>query len=413
MSNNGGINFEEIFADMLRDKELNEKAVEYLHDEKKIEKDIIYNELFPKKLIGYWAEKNSLAFPLVRGFLVVGIQYIAMEKIEVNGQVINEGEEYFHEGSDLKTGIFNLQRNFRDAIITSGILDLLSADCGGVSLPSFENMNRLKLFLDIETKICFKNTAGAEEAIKGALEVLPDAKVVRLPEGFSSLHELMLEKGKDYLKTFLTEEEEGDIEKRPDKSQRKSVSNAENSYYFDEPGEKNTEATLRFALERAIQLKVKKVLISSCSGDTAYKALEIFGDKLSTIIVTHATGFMEPGFQELNDRDRMILTERGAVVFTAQHAFAGVGRAVRNKTGSYQIDEIIAYTLRTFGQGTKVAIEIALMAADAGLIRLDEDIISVGGTVKGVDTALLLRPAHTQYFFDLKVREVICKPFDF
>ncbi|MBN1227072.1 MAG: hypothetical protein JXA79_08765 [Deltaproteobacteria bacterium] len=223
----------------------------------------------------------------------------------------------------------------------------------------------------------------------------------------------MIEKGKEYLKVFLTGDEKENVEKQVVKLRGESVTQAENSYYFDEPGEKNTEATLRFALERAMQLKVKKVLVSSCSGDTAYKALEIFGDKLSTIIVTHATGFMEPGFQELNDRDRMILTKRGAVVFTAQHAFAGVGRAIRNKTGSYQIDEIIAFTLRTFGQGTKVAIEMALMAADAGLIRVDEDIISVGGTAKGVDTALLLRPAHTQYFFDLKVREVICKPFDF
>jgi uncharacterized protein len=413
MSKNGGNNFEELFAKMLKDEQLNEKALDYLHDEKKIEKEIIYNELFPKKLLGYWAEKNSLAFPLVRGFLVVGIQYIAMEKIEVNGQVINEGEEYLHEGSDVETGIFNLQRNFREAIITSGILDLLSADYGGASLPSLKNMNQLKLFLDINTKICFKNTAGREEAHKRALEILPDAKIIPLPEGFNNLHELMLEKGKEYLKVFLHGEEKGDVEKQAVKSRGESVTQAGNSYYFETPGEKNTEATLRYTRERARQLKVKNVLVSSRSGDTAYKALEIFGDELSTIIVTHATGFMEPGFQELSDRDRMILTKRGAVVFTAQHAFAGVGRAVRNKTGSYQIDEIIAYTLRTFGQGTKVAIEIALMAADAGLIRIDEDIISVGGTVKGVDTALLLRPAHTQYFFDLKVREVICKPFDF
>ena len=105
--------------------------------------------------------------------------------------------------------------------------------------------------------------------------------------------------------------------------------------------------------------------------------------------------------------------EKGASVLTAQHAFGGIGRAIRNKTGTYQIDEVIAYTLRTFGQGTKVAIEIALMAADAGLIRTDEDVISIGGTGEGVDTALVLKPAHTQNFFDLKVREVICKPVDF
>lgn len=39
---------------------------------------------------------------------------------------------------------------------------------------------------------------------------------------------------------------------------------------------------------------------------------------------------------------------------TAQHAFGGAGRAVRKKTGTYQIDEIIAYSLRTSGQGTDV-----------------------------------------------------------
>jgi len=69
--------------------------------------------------------------------------------------------------------------------------------------------------------------------------------------------------------------------------------------------------------------------------------------------------------------------------------------------------------LRTFGQGTKVAVEMTLMAADAGLIRTDEEVISIGGTASGVDTALLIKPAHTQDFFDLKVKEVICKPSGF
>ena len=85
------------------------------------------------------------------------------------------------------------------------------------------------------------------------------------------------------------------------------------------------------------------------------------------------------------------------------------GRAIRNKFGTYQIDEIMAFTLRVFGQGTKVAIELALMAADAGLVLTDEDIISVGGTGSGADTALVIRPANSFQFFDLKVRELICK----
>jgi hypothetical protein len=70
----------------------------------------------------------------------------------------------------------------------------------------------------------------------------------------------------------------------------------------------------------------------------------------------------------------------------------------------------MAHTLRVLGQGVKVAIEVTLMAADAGLVRTDEDVISVGGTAQGVDSALLLKPANSARFFDLKVREVICKP---
>ena len=100
-------------------------------------------------------------------------------------------------------------------------------------------------------------------------------------------------------------------------------------------------------------------------------------------------------------------------MLTAQHAFGGVGGGIRKQLGSYQVDEIIAYTLRIFGQGTKVAIELALMAADAGLVRTDEDIISVAGTGKGVDTAILLQPANSADFLKLKVKEVICKPSKF
>jgi len=34
MSKNGGNNFEELFAKMLKDEQLNEKALDYLHDKK-------------------------------------------------------------------------------------------------------------------------------------------------------------------------------------------------------------------------------------------------------------------------------------------------------------------------------------------------------------------------------------------
>ena len=83
---------------------------------------------------------------------------------------------------------------------------------------------------------------------------------------------------------------------------------------------------------------------------------------------------------------------------------------MRKKFETYEIGEIIAYTLRTFGQGMKVVCEIAIMAADSGLVRTDEDVISVAGSGRGADTAVVLQPVNSQDFFDLKVKEILCKP---
>jgi hypothetical protein len=182
------------------------------------------------------------------------------------------------------------------------------------------------------------------------------------------------------------------------------------SRYYRKPGKVNTRDVLEAAVRRAGELGIKRILVPSVSGETALTAGEVLGGAVQIIAITHVAGFDEPNVQEMSDDNRRRLESAGVRIFTGQHAFGGVGRAVRNKLGTYQVDEIMAFTLRTFGQGTKVAVEIALMAADAGLVRTDEDIISMGGTGKGVDTALVIRPSNSFRFFELKVREVICKP---
>jgi len=416
MKENEGKNkksFDQLFDAMLQNRQVAEKAVSYLHDEKKIDKAIIYNELLSKKLIGYSPERKALAFPLVRGFLVVGIQYLTLEPLEINGRIMKEGQEYSHQGSDLETGLFSIQKNFRDVVITYGILDLLSTGLEGVSLPSLTRLKQLQLFSDMNTTVCIKNTVGSELAAKKVLKILPKARIVILPKEFRDINHLLVERGLEGVKSLFIKEDKVDKARESKEFRKDNTFEVVNCHYFVNPGAKNTETTLQSALERAKMVNIKKILVSSCSGKTAFKALDLFGRDFSLIIVTHVTGFREPDHQELPENERKLLLERGAAVLTAQHAFGGVGRAFRNKTGTYQMDEIIAYTLRTFGQGTKVAIEITLMAADAGLVRTDEDVISIGGTASGVDTALLIKPAHTHNFFDLKVKEVICKPSGF
>jgi hypothetical protein len=180
--------------------------------------------------------------------------------------------------------------------------------------------------------------------------------------------------------------------------------------YFHKPGGKNTRGVLEAVSKRAKDISIRKILIASYSGRTAFEALKILDKDINIIVVTHVTGYAKPDVQELDEKDRKELESQGVKVLTCQHAFGGVGRGVRNKLDTYQIDEIMAHTLRVFGQGVKVAIEVTLMAADAGLVRTDEDVISVGGTAQGVDSALVLKPANSAHFFDLKVREIVCKP---
>jgi hypothetical protein len=181
------------------------------------------------------------------------------------------------------------------------------------------------------------------------------------------------------------------------------------SVYSPEPGSVNTDKTLEIAKKRAEQLGIKTIVVASTSGETGLKAVKRFAN-YRVVVVTHTTGFPAPDVQELTQPNRAEILDNGGMILTATHAFGGVGRAVRRKFKTYQVDEIVAHTLRVFGQGTKVACEIALMAADAGLIRTDEEVISIGGTGNGADAALVIKPAHTHDFFDLKVREVLCKP---
>lgn len=50
------------------------------------------------------------------------------------------------------------------------------------------------------------------------------------------------------------------------------------------------------------------------------------------------------------------------------------------------------------------------MAADAGLIPVDEEIIAIGGRAQGVDTAVVLTPANMTNVFDLNIHEIIAMP---
>jgi hypothetical protein len=112
----------------------------------------------------------------------------------------------------------------------------------------------------------------------------------------------------------------------------------------------------------------------------------------------------------LTPENRAAIEAAGGRILTCQHALGGVNRAVRKKLNTYQLDEIIAFTLRLFSQGIKVVAEMSLMAADAGLVRTDEPVMAVAGSGRGADTAAVVLPTNAQTFFDLKIVEIVCRP---
>lgn len=180
--------------------------------------------------------------------------------------------------------------------------------------------------------------------------------------------------------------------------------------YWERKGEVNTKATAELAIKRARELNIRHIVVASCSGAT----VEHFLDKgLEIVCVTHHVGFMAPGEDEMPADVRQRLQEKGVKILTTTHLLAGVDRALRNKFGGIYPAEIIAATLRMFGQGVKVCAEIASMALDAGLIPYGEEVIAVGGTGTGADTAVVIVPEHSNNFLGTKIKEIICKPREF
>ena len=180
--------------------------------------------------------------------------------------------------------------------------------------------------------------------------------------------------------------------------------------YLGKPGYENTDEVFKLAKSRAKELGIKTILVASTRGEAAVQAVSYFkGCKV--IAVSHPANYKEPNTQEFTEENRKTFEANGGILVTAALPFrGGAGATLRIKYNLRTEGDIMADTLRIFGQGMKVAVEIGVMAADAGVVRVDESVISIAGTTKGADTCIVLKPAASMSFFDTRVQEVVCKP---
>lgn len=181
--------------------------------------------------------------------------------------------------------------------------------------------------------------------------------------------------------------------------------------YFEEAGEKNSEQALNAAFERLKEKDIKHVVVATHRGLTALKAAEKFKDlNLNIVAVTVAASTKPEILREWNE-NLPKLEKLGVKTHRGTYSLSGAERAIRARWGGVGPAILMADTLRVFGEGTKVCIEISLMATDAGLVPAGEKVMAIAGTSRGADTCLAIKSTYSSKFFDLAIQEIVCKPF--
>lgn len=180
---------------------------------------------------------------------------------------------------------------------------------------------------------------------------------------------------------------------------------------FEEGGPQNTAATLDISLQRALALGIKQVVVASSHGGTALAAAKVFGPHGIRVIAVSIGHSWESVGWSMTPEEKQAVEAAGVTALAGIHALGdGIGSAFTEKHGGRAMEEIVRETLYTFSQGMKVAVECLLMAAEAGLLDMEQEVISIAGSSQGADTAIVCKPAYPRTFLSLQVREILAKP---
>ena len=182
-------------------------------------------------------------------------------------------------------------------------------------------------------------------------------------------------------------------------------------FYFEKKGSVNTDRTLEIALACCEQKGIKKIVVASSTGKTALLLREKAKPSIEVIGVTYSAGSKYREEVEEFNRNRETMIKKSIRVVRGLHALSATERAFENKYKSGLLPlNIVADTLRMFSQGMKVCLEVSVMAAEAGFVSPDEEVVVVGGSGTGADTAVIMKPAYAAAMFETKFKAVLCMP---
>jgi hypothetical protein len=182
-------------------------------------------------------------------------------------------------------------------------------------------------------------------------------------------------------------------------------------YYFEKKGPANTDKTLDIALACCAEWGINKIVVASSRGDTALKLHAVAADAMEIIAVTYGAGSRFRDDVEQFNQNADMLAEKGIKIVRGIHALSATERAFENKYQNKFIPlNIVADTLRMFCHGVKVCVEIAIMAAEHGHITPDEEVVAIGGSHHGADTAVVIKPAYAADMFETRIKQLLCMP---
>lgn len=194
--------------------------------------------------------------------------------------------------------------------------------------------------------------------------------------------------------------------------------------YFDEPGPQNTDVVVQSVKQRLEGSDIKRVVVASESGKTALKVARSIKD--SNVRVVCVSGYagirkvegrawpdIKPRVKQ--DLDRLnvkVLNETPWIFKSSAIDYQFLGEA----SPSTIMHKVLS---RLMGYGFKTAVEVTLLAAEAGAVPVDEEVISVAGTGYlggGADCAIVIRPSvlPDAWLMDvergIEIREIIAMP---
>jgi hypothetical protein len=194
--------------------------------------------------------------------------------------------------------------------------------------------------------------------------------------------------------------------------------------YFDKPGRENTDDVIELTLARLNEGDVSTIVVASTTGYTALKLSSALhgrasqGSKVTIVSVAETPLIREWGHEYpcLSPETREELEKRGVIVADRVPYLFHSSVLDASRWTAPAPEEIVRDTLYAFGQGLKVAVEVALIAVASGFVEPFQDVIALGGTSRGADTAIVVRATFPNHVLGkdadkrLRIREILCMP---